>query len=178
MAPRKNRGGRPRKPDEERLGIQLALRLDPGLLERLDAHVARLQRAAPGSAWSRGAAIRELMGRALAASERPRLRELPKEHASAASATILAIVTEWDRFAGRPCPIFEVRRRRAESRQELDRQLLELERDGALVLERARDLVELAGLTAQDRAAAISHPERGLRAFVSVRRRGPGRAPS
>jgi len=171
MAPRKNRGGRPRKPDEERLGVQLALRLDPGLLERLDAHVARLKRSAAGGAWSRGAAIRELMRRALAASERPKLRELPKERAGAGSASILSIVADWDRLARRPCPIFEVRRRRAESRQELDRQLLELERDGALVLERPRDLVELAGLTAQDRAAAISHPERGLLAFVSARPR-------
>jgi hypothetical protein len=61
--------GRPRKPDRERLGIQIALRLDSDLATRLDLHVLRLQRKNPGVVWSRASAIRALLLMSLATVE-------------------------------------------------------------------------------------------------------------
>jgi hypothetical protein len=65
----KSRGGRPRKPDHERLGVQIALRIDPGLLDRIDGHIDRLRSDHPAVAWSRGSAIRDLMLKGLAVTQ-------------------------------------------------------------------------------------------------------------
>lgn len=59
-----------RKPDHSRLGVQIALRLDPELLARLDAHVRQLQSREPAVVWGRSAAIRALIMRGLEATER------------------------------------------------------------------------------------------------------------
>jgi len=68
--PTGRRPGRPSKPDAEKLGVQIALRLDAELLRRLNAHRARLQAEQPGMNWSRSDAVRALLIRALSAVER------------------------------------------------------------------------------------------------------------
>src|SRR5262245_36630715 len=64
-----NRGGRPRKPADEKLGVQIALRMDSVLVSRLDQHMERLRQREPAVVWSRGSAIRWLMLQALAIAE-------------------------------------------------------------------------------------------------------------
>jgi hypothetical protein len=59
-----------RKADHARLGAQIALRLDPELLARLDAYVRQLREREPAIAWGRSAAIRSLLMRGLESTER------------------------------------------------------------------------------------------------------------
>ncbi len=64
MSPRKARKrGRPTKEDAKR--VVFTFRGDEALAERIEAHVERLNRQAPGGNWSRSSAALNLILRAL-----------------------------------------------------------------------------------------------------------------
>jgi hypothetical protein len=174
------RGGRPRKPEDEKLGVQIALRMDSALVARLDQHMERLRQREPAVVWSRGSAIRSLMLEALAIAENggdgasasddgeptPRANgdKLSYDMFPAKLRTdeVLAAVRELEGTHARPVHAAQVR----QLLPDMPRSFL----DTALILLEKRGFVELSPPSdpsdGRERQGAVHHHPRGALAWI------------
>jgi hypothetical protein len=182
-----SRSGRPRKPEDEKLGVQIALRMDAALVARLDEHMVRLRQREPAVVWSRGSAIRSLMIQALAIAENEgngasapddggELGELRppsnlKMPARLRAEEVLEIVRELEGAHARPVHAAQVRERMPD----MPRASL----DAALTLLERRGLIELAppmnSADARERQGAVHHHIRGILPWIKTKAAPPPR---
>jgi hypothetical protein len=185
------RGGRPRKPEDEKLGVQIALRMDSALVARLDQQMERLRRREPAVVWSRGSAIRWLMLEALAIAENggdgastvadeltPRANDgelsygmfPPRLRAD----EVLAAVRELEGAHARPVHAAQVRQRLPNMpRSFLDTALVMLEKRGFLELSPPSNPSD-----ARERQGVVHHHPRGPLAWIRTKLPPPALASS
>lgn len=185
----RSKGGRPRKPADEKLGVQIALRMDAALVGRLDRHMERLRQREPAVVWSRGSAIRALMLEALSLAEAvEQTDEAPNAPAPVTIAPSVvrparsgAPTASWLRgdevlvavreLGGgtRALRVGDLRERfPTMARATLDASLLTLERRGFLELSPPADPRD-----ARERDGAVADPMRGPLSWVKLRNGAP-----
>lgn len=64
MAKKNRKGGRPKKGQDRRLGVQIGLRIREDLATMLDAKALELEKEQPGSTWERTDVVRYMLYRA------------------------------------------------------------------------------------------------------------------
>lgn len=64
MAKKKRKGGRPKKDQNRRLGVQIGLRIKDDLAEMLDVKALELEKDQPGSTWTRNDVVRYMLYKA------------------------------------------------------------------------------------------------------------------
>jgi hypothetical protein len=187
------RGGRPRKPDDEKLGVQIALRMDSALVARLDEHMERLRQREPAVVWSRGSAIRSLMLQALAVAENLEVSSSP----SNGSGNGGEASTSWERLGTPTSPrlrseqVLSVVRdlegpnRRQVHTAEVRERIPDMERaplDAALLMLEQRGFVELTPPTeppdGRERSSAVVDPFRGCLSWVRTKAAPPPTYPT
>jgi hypothetical protein len=60
----KNKGGRPKKDKNRRLGTQIGLRIKEDLIQKIDAKMLELEEEFPGSTWTRNDVVRYMLYKA------------------------------------------------------------------------------------------------------------------
>jgi hypothetical protein len=175
------RGGRPRKPEDEKLGVQIALRMDAALVARLDEHMDRLRQREPAVVWSRGSAIRSLMLQALTIAENDgdgasapddgellppsNLKMAPRLRAE----EVLEIVRELEGEHSRPVHAAQVRERMPDmARASLDAALTLLERKGLVELTSPLNSADV-----RERQGAVHHHIRGILPWIRTKAAPP-----